>query len=87
MTGEAPGARGQAAGRTATNPEVESTIAQIMAMGYDRPQVEQALQASFMDMERAVSYLLDGIPDTVLAAQQQDMQAVSSGEDEGGSAG
>lgn len=64
---------------TVNEPDFEATVHTIMDMGYTRQQVEQALRASFNNRERAVEYLITGIPEELL--QEQDVEAEGTDED------
>merc|ERR1719443_2533679 len=48
-----------------SNAGMEAAIEQLMAMGFERPQVERCLRAAFGNSDRAVEYLMSGIPDGI----------------------
>ena len=56
----------------------EEKINDIMNMGFGRPEVEAALQAAYYDKERAVDYLLNGIPENPI--QEQPVGQVPAGQ-------
>merc|ERR550537_561271 len=45
---------------------MEASITQLCAMGFERDQVQRCLQAAFGNPDRAVEYLMSGIPEGIL---------------------
>ncbi|KAJ6171696.1 UV excision repair protein (RadW) [Penicillium chermesinum] len=53
----------------------ESAVTQMEAMGFARSDIDRAMRAAFFNPDRAIEYLLTGIPDNVQQEQQQNQQA------------
>lgn len=55
--------------------EREAAIANMESMGFARADIDRAMRAAFFNPDRAVEYLLTGIPESALAEQAQQAQA------------
>eukprot|EP00927_Polykrikos_kofoidii_P043581 TRINITY_DN3765_c0_g1_i1.p1 TRINITY_DN3765_c0_g1~~TRINITY_DN3765_c0_g1_i1.p1 ORF type:complete len:362 (-),score=107.84 TRINITY_DN3765_c0_g1_i1:286-1371(-) len=64
--GDAPMSMDQAASALVGGSGMEGTIQQLCDMGFERSQVETCLRAAFNNPDRAVEYLMSGIPEGVL---------------------
>lgn len=59
-----------AASTLVTGGAMEGTVTQLCDMGFPREQVEQCLRAAFNNPDRAVEYLMSGIPAGLMQAEQ-----------------
>eukprot|EP00930_Biecheleria_cincta_P022484 TRINITY_DN1640_c0_g2_i1.p1 TRINITY_DN1640_c0_g2~~TRINITY_DN1640_c0_g2_i1.p1 ORF type:complete len:444 (+),score=133.03 TRINITY_DN1640_c0_g2_i1:104-1333(+) len=62
----APNPAAAAAATMMTGPDMEASITQLCAMGFERADVQRCLQAAFGNPDRAVEYLMSGIPEGIL---------------------
>ncbi|KAM3067897.1 UV excision repair protein rad23 [Clarireedia jacksonii] len=58
--------------------ERAAQIAQMESMGFERSQIDLAMRAAFYNSERAIEYLLNGIPENLLQEQRQPAPAAGA---------
>mmetsp|Transcript_63753 Transcript_63753/g.151985 ORF Transcript_63753/g.151985 Transcript_63753/m.151985 type:complete len:376 (+) Transcript_63753:119-1246(+) len=67
METDAPPSMEAAQATVVSGSAMEGTIQQLMDMGFPRPEVERCLQAAFNNPDRAVEYLMTGIPENLMS--------------------
>lgn len=76
-----------AASELATGDSLNAKIEQIMEMGFPRDHVVKALRAAFNNPDRAVEYLMNGIPENILAEQNAPIASEQAREEQPAAAG
>ncbi|OKL61673.1 hypothetical protein UA08_02775 [Talaromyces atroroseus] len=57
----------------------EAVVSQMEAMGFSRADIDRAMRAAFFNPDRAIEYLLNGIPENMQQEQAQPRAAPSAG--------
>lgn len=74
-----PAAATQASAAHAMNDAFKDTVELLMGMGFPKPEVERCLRAAFGNPDRAVEYLMNGIPAAVSQAMDAPAPAPPGG--------
>ncbi|OOF92232.1 hypothetical protein ASPCADRAFT_210649 [Aspergillus carbonarius ITEM 5010] len=71
---QAPGSAFNDPSALLSGSQSEAVVAQMEAMGFARSDVNRAMRAAFFNPDRAIEYLLNGIPENIQQDQQQQQQ-------------